>query len=608
MLPIRLKNAVDDASVESFLYFCQVLDEQLYDFTDHSFKAPALNTFTRTLELQNLATANHHAGIGKDALLPFIEELEWSISTDAVLNGEQKNLCKYHIKAARESLDEPDRIAKSLAGLRLSLGDYFEDIKKQVKLCLAESPQKKEKLAKLASSFIVQAELLGFPRRHTYHTLQIVIRSKIYGRDLTNYADLLDKFFGRFSKSTEYDCTLLASVAVSRFPKLLEKFEIELLGPELQTDGFNKRQLEFAEGRTESQTFIKVKNISAPSAVRAQEIATATFAAFVGVVRYVEHRLELDRSKLVLVERISDSKKFIVRDSLDPMHCWSPSHDGGQEEMLLIYDAVNGRHFNDASKRRVARAFRYHGAALQTLSPENQLVDLWAALEGILSTPKKGLSRVEYFAESILPILTLSYPEKLIDSIVPALKKEKILSQLINEKIPTGDSDFSKTVHFLFCEEYEAVRQEGFAHLKGRNPLLLNRCWDISQRLGNRKAVHTTLKMHRKKLKWHVCRIYAMRNSIMHSASSLPYLPTLVENLHVYIDSLINALCTVAIASQERMSIESALQYLKSYEQFRIESLGEKNALHEKAFSLENVWENLFGSELVIAPSPPATG
>lgn len=605
MLPMRLKNTVDDPSVESFLYFCQVLDEQLYDFTDHSFKAPALNTFTRTLELQNLAAANHHAGIGKDALLPFIEELDWSISNDPVLNGEQKNLCKFHIKAARESLDEPDRIAKSLAGLRLSLGDYFESIKEEVKRCLSESPQKKGRLAKLASAFIVQAELLGFPRRHTYHTLQIVIRGKIYGRDITDYSSLLNSFFDRFSNRAEYECTLLVSKTVSRFPRLLEQFGIELLGQELKKEGLNKRQLEFIEGCSAEEIFIKVRKIDAPSAVRAQEISAATFAAFVGIVRYVEHRLELNRSRISLVERTSDSKKFIVRDSLDPMHCWSPSHNGGEEEMLLIREAVNGRHFNDSSKRRVARAFRYHGAALQTLSPENQLVDLWAALEGILSTPKKGLPRVEYFAESILPVLTLSYAEKLIDSIVPAIKKEKALYELINENVKTAESDFSKAVHFLFCSEYEDTRQKGFAQLKGRNPLLLNRCWDVTQRLGTRKALHETLKMHRKKLKWHVCRIYAMRNSIMHNASALPYLPTLVENLHVYLDSLINALCTIAVMGQERISIESALQYLKSYEQFRVESLGERNPQQEKAYTIENVWENLFGSELAIAPSPP---
>lgn len=69
-------------SHEALIFFALALDEQLYDLTDDSFKAPALNSFTRTLELQNIAQANHSAGISKEALKPFIEELLASVGRD----------------------------------------------------------------------------------------------------------------------------------------------------------------------------------------------------------------------------------------------------------------------------------------------------------------------------------------------------------------------------------------------------------------------------------------------------------------------------------------------------------------------------------------------
>jgi len=170
MKSLKIKFQIDNKQVESFLYFVQVLDEQLNHFSDDSYKAPALNTFTRTLELQSLALLNHAAGIGKDALVPFVDELEWSVSRDVAITPKQRALAKVQLRAVRASLTQPDRIARSLAGLRMSLGDYFLDIQSQIRRCIDSPPHSKEHLARLAAAFVVQAEVYGFPRRHTYHT------------------------------------------------------------------------------------------------------------------------------------------------------------------------------------------------------------------------------------------------------------------------------------------------------------------------------------------------------------------------------------------------------------------------------------------------------
>jgi hypothetical protein len=79
MRKLKIEAELSTRQHEALVFFALSLDEQLYDMTDDSFKAPALNTYSRTFELQAVASANHSAGISKDAHNPFIDELEWSL-------------------------------------------------------------------------------------------------------------------------------------------------------------------------------------------------------------------------------------------------------------------------------------------------------------------------------------------------------------------------------------------------------------------------------------------------------------------------------------------------------------------------------------------------
>ncbi len=602
MKPLKLQFQIDSKQLESFLYFVQVLDEQLNHFTDDSYKAPALNTFTRTLELQSLALLNHAAGIGKDALIPFVDELEWSVSRDAAISSKQRAIAKVQLNAVRESLTQPDRIARSLAGLRMSLGDYFLSIQSQIKACIDSPPHSKENLARLAAAFVVQAEVYGFPRRHTYHTLQNVIFKKLQHAKNIDCSVLLNTFFSRFIvKKTDHTCVFILPKTISEFPKLLEKYSIEIVEKSQISGEFSAQQIQFLDTCKDTEVFGKFVRIAAQSAVLAHEICVSKFAELMGVVQYVEHRLQFSLSKLSLVIRTEDSRVFMVRDSPDPMHCWSISYKTGEAEMLRLVDVLHGPHLAAESRYRFAKAVQYHGSALRSEAPENQLVDLWAGLEGLLSRPPSGSKRIEFFAESLLPPLTLGYPEKLLRSLYLQVAEIPAINEIIESGITSPVGQFSRFVHLLLCKEYEEQRKVLISEL-ATNPLLMNRAWLVAKGFASKRATFETLTNHREKVKWHIERIYSTRNSIMHNASALPYLATLVENLHVYMDFLITGISRVAIAANESISIESALQYLSSWENYRFQSLSEKSPSHESLLDTSTVWETVFGSDLAVAP------
>lgn len=602
MNTLKLKFPIDNKQLESFLYFVQVLDEQLNHFTDDSYKAPALNTFTRTLELQSLALLNHAAGIGKDALVPFVDELEWSIARDAALTTKQRALSKVQLQSVRENLTQADRMARSLAGLRISLGEYFLSIQTQIKVCISSPPHSKEDLARLASAFVVQAEVTGFPRRHTYHTLQNIVFRKLLHAKAIDHPTLLEKFFSQFvATAKEYDCIFIVPNGINSFPELLAQYSIEVVEQAQISGNLTAQQLEFLATKKENEVFVKFTRIESPSAVRAHEMCVTHFAELVGVIQYVEHRLEFPLSRLSLVLRLDDARVFMVKDSPDPMHCWSTTYRSGEPEMLRLVEVLHGPHLTSESRYRFAKAVKYHGSALRSGTPENQLVDLWAGLEGLLARPPRESKRIEFFAESLLPSLTLGYPEKLLRSLYSHLGKIPAVAKIVETEISGPSDHFSRFVHLLLCKEYEDQRKKLTTELSG-NPLLMNRAWLVAKGFSSSKATHQTLKNHREKVKWHIERIYSTRNSIMHNASALPYLPTLVENLHVYIDFLITAISRIAVAANESVSIESTLQYLSSWEKYRMDSLSEKSPTHESLLETSTVWEIVFGSDLAVAP------
>jgi hypothetical protein len=600
MRKIHLHFPIDNPTIEAFVFFALAIDEKLYDLTDDSFKAPALNTYTRTLELQSIALANFSAGISKDALKPFIEELEWSIGRDPALTPERKALCKVHTAQISTRLGESEQVSRGVSGLRIVLRDYFAAIQSSILNTIESSPKNKDDLIDLASSFVIQAELEGFPRRHTYHIVQNVFIQRLKYEKQIDPLKLLKSFFSAFdAKSRSFDCHFLVDSSIVGYAKLLERFGLRFEEKHPDWGNLSKQQTLFIDSQKEDQGWLIAEKIEARSPVEAHEAVTSTFDALSSVARFFEHKSELHISRLSITRDRETKQAFMSHEAPDPMHCWVGGVQYGEADHLELSDAVHGGHLMLDGAVRLSRALRFHKAALMSNSTENQLIDLWAALEGLLPTPHRESLRIEYFSDSLLPSLTLTYPEKLFTSAFrDTLKVEPKVKALLTGMECAG-SEFAKFICLLLCTEYQELRKQ-LLQLVSSDPLLRNKLWRLADSFKSRAAVRETLKQHRRKVRWHLARIYFTRNLLMHSATSLPYLRTLVENLHLYVDTLIRVIGRVAHASPEELSIEGALQYLGGWEKHRLEAnvAGEINDPPKPS----EVWAVVFGQDMVLAP------
>ena len=535
--------------------------------------------------------------------MPFVDELEWSASRDPVLDQQQKALCKLHLASMRENAGEQDRIVRGVSGLRTVLGDYFADTVSKIRETISLHPKNKADISALAATFIVQAETDGWPRRHTYHVAQNALIRHLRYEDNFKPESLLDDFFSGFpSDPTKFSCLFIGGGEFERYPKLLDAFEISVLLDSPTWEGIKPDQQKFLASKTGNQRFLQINGISARSPAQAHQVATGHFEEFIGIVRFFEHKLSLSVSELSLVIEDKTKRIYIVHDAPDPMHCWVSHTGAGEDDLMDFVSATHGNHLSDLASSKLRRTIRLHRSALLSSSAENQLIDLWAGLEGLVSRPGRESQRLEFFSECLLPALILTYPEKLFVSAYRDLSRVAPEARAIALELAGEDSGLSKFVRMVLCTDHQ-VSRDRFIEALRPHPLLLNKIWRLSEMFKSRAATQQTLRKHRQKVSWHLARIYHTRNSIMHSAMALPHLSTLVENLHVYVDTLVKAIQKIANLSPERITIDGALQYLSMWEKYRLHSITHNVVDSDAPPNDSDVWAIVFGENLALAPT-----
>jgi hypothetical protein len=92
---------------------------------------------------------------------------------------------------------------------------------------------------------------------------------------------------------------------------------------------------------------------------------------------------------------------------------------------------------------------------------------------------------------------------------------------------------------------------------------------------------------HRTKVDWHIRRIYRSRNLLIHAGQKLPYLSSLVENLHYYFHCVFDGIQDICSRRSGQTTLDAVLLALRlevqehyaSLEQRRSENVTESNLI-----------------------------
>jgi hypothetical protein len=234
------------------------------------------------------------------------------------------------------------------------------------------------------------------------------------------------------------------------------------------------------------------------------------------------------------------------------------------------------------------RSAELHSLALNSDSNENQMINLWIALESLVPTSGEK-AKIDAISNSIIPFLNLNYINRVLQRLLSDLYNWNRKFIRVNLKKVEGSNLQAKLFRLLILDEYEYLREEINAEFKDFH-LLRNRFYYLSNTLNTPKKVKANIETHTTRVDWQVRRIYRARNSIVHSGKTPSFAPILIENIHDYLDVVMGTLVNLASQGIKVETIEQGFKYIElNYETF-IKKLSEVDG----SFTSENIDELMF--------------
>lgn len=138
-------------------------------------------------------------------------------------------------------------------------------------------------------------------------------------------------------------------------------------------------------------------------------------------------------------------------------------------------------------------------------------------------------------------ILSSNYLSRVVEEIHDYLKaniSQDEYAKVIGRIEEEGSED-DKIACLVSLEKYADLRKEISGYL-GNYPLIRSRiCQLYEDILKNKKKYCAETDRYERRLRWHIQRLYRVRNQIIHSGDGNDNMVYLVEHLHSYVDEVI---------------------------------------------------------------------
>ena len=176
-----LDNWKNKPNTKGLLFFAQVLDELLFDYTLDSYKPMALNAKLLCLEASRTINDVKTGLIKPQNLKHIVDELKWSLNNDLIarlLLG--KNLAKFERELNKNISNNLVKL-KQVVSL---LYHYFDDEKylnkiKEELIDKIKTGKEKEKIYKLTKTFVTELINYGYNSNHIYFQISSFFFSNI---------------------------------------------------------------------------------------------------------------------------------------------------------------------------------------------------------------------------------------------------------------------------------------------------------------------------------------------------------------------------------------------------------------------------------------------
>lgn len=499
--------------VQGVIFFAQCLDEMLYEYTAASYKPRVMGLRALAIEAESVIARVEAGAMDRARLYPIMDELRARLSGDSVAKSLLSFPVDYYCSYEKDEKIKSITVRLGLLKNALGQGRYRKSLEHEIiKVC--HDPAKKQFIRECLRSWVSAVSGAGISSQF----IRTKLINEFFGEEVkyVSPADIAS-FFKIFDvDKSNFDVIFCTGSIAEDLSSAMDKFSCEML------DATHESSLAVLEAGVVCGDHERLVRVSG---VEARDIYTARF--------YAERRMDHLSDLFALFHhknRLRWRAEVVVqpKDGLPVLVNPRPasvkrSRDNvprkASEKMAMKVAALN---FSDReSVGRFVSVVRLHGSALEAASPQAQIVNLWTAMEVLVSRDSE--SKLRGVKKCLTPFLVHGYFDRLLFGLAGDLYrwKRKPFSKLLKNLELPGWSKHQKLAALLLDGEFERQRQELY-DLAAAYPLLMNRIFIVSKSLDKPETILQIVASHEQRVSWQIERIYRARNFIVHDGSAPP--------------------------------------------------------------------------------------
>lgn len=583
----------DLPSSEGLLFFAQMLEEMLFDFSLDTYKPSVMHTGSLCVEALQTIDEIERGNIKAPNLAHVCAELCFNFEKDLVAQALSPLTSEElfpRLKNPKTSIGELKTLLELLA-LHLRPSKYRKKNEELLRLRIPMAGAIPD-IRRLARSYITTLISIGFNPKQ----IGLAVTNFFYhGENRISGPECIDDFFLLFPlEKQEFD-------VLYRVDKIFEIIA-ESAGP-LGLQISHELPPNFEPGAC---AWLQTKGETPLFAYSLKRQAYDLRSAGISVAR----SLELSSTLLTLFHHKGSpawQPKCVVRTvatnvctkvsaDINPMHKCAdllPATASHRLKQLLANFSLERDSFP-----KFLRSAQLHSMALSSDADENQILNLWIALESLIPSESKGedVSNIEHIVNSLIPFLNIGYLEGLTNNLVKDLLRWNRSATRTAFKAVDGRKFTDKLVRLIVLPQFSgecAALERTF----GDFHLLRDRFQHFREMFATPTSVISALDAHRTRLEWQLRRIYRARNIIVHSGKTPTYTKSLIEHTHDFLDIVLSLLVKVSSHPQAVRSVSQGFKYIELKYNAYYKLLSKKGL----AFDSQNIERLVFSRIEVVA-------
>lgn len=533
-------------------FFVQRFDELTFEYTLDSHRASTMNAPSLVRESLRVIETYEKTGFGENAIQYVLDETQGRLTSNSVVSTLIGPDISFYLPLRASSLESTK---KNLRLIRGELGSdvYMGECCKQLEVAIRDC--KKSRIDFLANELATLLIGIGYSGA----SLNAELRRFFYGEVAVKDLGCLQDFFQvLFPEMHKFDVYLRVDEKYARMHK-------EILGA-LRASTVRKvpkkieDEVEYPFPSGSGVAFFK--DIPAFDAQSAIDVCRKNLERVKDLCGLFFHKEKFEIfDEAIARKKCCEKNIYSSNKSTNRMQFVRDNRAGvATKKLLTMMDGV--RLPQGPDQERFFRVIEFHGMAARADNPENQLVNLWTALE-TLCPSKDGTSAAKSVVRAAKPALGLVYIRRLFLNLMQDIRRwdqKALQTALTKSNLPNSMDIVEKVFMLVTSRDLEDVCLQMLASM-GEFELLKYRIFQLNKKFGSQAKIMMTVNDHLSRVEWHLHRIYRSRNEIVHTGMRNRKSSMMVVNAHDYFDQIFEHISLVCSGPQGFQTFEDAFSY-----------------------------------------------